>query len=63
MPDKYFSKENKEREEKEAAADKEEHVKEAFEEAQKDLEKDPDMKLDKNEDLDEGELAKKEGHP
>lgn len=63
MPNKYFSEENKERQEEKAAADKEEHIKEAFEQAEKDLEQDPDMKPGKNEDLDEGELARKENHP
>lgn len=35
---------------------------EAFEEAEKDIEKDPDMDLGDETDLDEGELARKEGH-
>lgn len=35
----------------------------AFEQAEKDISRDPDMKPDGNEDLDEGELARKEGHP
>ncbi len=37
-------------------------VEEAFREAQKDIEKDPDT-LPDDQDLDEGELARKEGHP
>ncbi len=41
MPDKNFSEENKKRKEEEAAINKKEHVKEAFEQAQEDLEKDP----------------------
>ncbi|HEV2830862.1 MAG TPA: hypothetical protein VGW31_02675 [Hanamia sp.] len=40
-----------------------EHVKEAFEQAEKDIEKDPALQPDKDNDLDEGELANKEGHP
>jgi len=63
MTDKNFSEENKERKEEKALADKNEHVKEAFNEAQKDLEKDPEFQPDEDEDLDEGELARKEGHP
>jgi hypothetical protein len=35
----------------------------AFEQAEEDIEKDPDMRPDEDEDLDEGELARKEGHP
>ncbi len=63
MPDKNFSEENKKRKEEEAAINKKEHVKEAFEQAQEDLEKDPEFKVGEDEDLDEGELANKEGHP
>ena len=40
-----------------------EHVKDAFEQAEKDIEKDATLKSDEDDDLDEGELAKKEGHP
>ena len=36
---------------------------EAFEQAEEDIEKDPDMNLGDHPDLDEGELARKEGHP
>jgi hypothetical protein len=36
---------------------------EAFEQAEEDIEKDPDMDLGDESDLDEGELARKEGHP
>ena len=36
---------------------------EAFEQAEADIEKDPEMNLDNLSDLDEGELARKEGHP
>jgi hypothetical protein len=35
----------------------------AFEQAEEDIEKDPDMRPDEDENLDEGELARKEGHP
>lgn len=42
---------------------KEEPVEEAFDQALKDIQKDPDNIKDENEDLDEGELANKEGHP
>ena len=42
-----------------------EHAKneEAFEQAEKDIEKDPEMDLGNKPDLDEGELARKEGLP
>jgi hypothetical protein len=42
-----------------------EHAKneEAFEQAEKDIEKDQEMNLGNKSDLDEGELARKEGHP
>lgn len=40
-----------------------EQVKDAFAQAEKDIEKDPDFRPDEDEDLDEGELARKEGHP
>jgi len=36
---------------------------EAFEEAEEDIEKDPDMDLGDHPDLDEGEVARQEGHP
>lgn len=35
----------------------------AFKQAEEDIEKDPDMNLGDQPDLDEGELARKEGHP
>ena len=49
----------------EKTSDKNEHVKEAQEQAEKDIEKDPDLKNkeSKEDDLDEGELARLEGHP
>jgi hypothetical protein len=37
--------------------------KKAFDQAEKDIESDPGTKLNEDEDLDEGELARKEGHP
>jgi len=63
MEDKNFSEENKIRKVEKDQFEKDEHVKEAFDEAENDIEKDPDFKPDENEDLDEGELARKEGHP
>jgi len=57
MPDKNSLQKN--------SSNKDEHVKEALEQAEKDIEKDPDLKSEKKEtdDLDEGELARLEGHP
>jgi hypothetical protein len=45
--------------------DSEEHKRneEAFDQAEADIEKDPEMDLGNEPDLDEGELARKEGHP
>ena len=63
MPDTNFSEESKKRKEEKDLINKKEHVKEAYEQAENDIEKDPDLKPDENEDLDEGELARKEGHP
>ncbi|MEO6820294.1 MAG: hypothetical protein ABI204_11235 [Ginsengibacter sp.] len=42
-----------------------EHVEEAYEEAEKDINRDASMATPREEqsDLDEGELARKEGHP
>ena len=40
-----------------------EKVNDAFTEAEKDIEKDPEFRPDDDKDLDEGELARKEGHP
>ncbi len=44
---------------------KDEYVKEAHDQAENDIEKDPDLKNEKvkTDDLDEGELARLEGHP
>ncbi|HEY5369873.1 MAG TPA: hypothetical protein VIJ75_12880 [Hanamia sp.] len=39
------------------------NAKAAFEQAEEDIENDPETKLNEDEDLDEGELARKEGHP
>ena len=36
---------------------------EAFQQAEEDIEKDPEMNPGPDPDLDEGELARKEGHP
>ena len=63
MPDKSFSDESKKRKEEKDLINKKEHVKEAFEEAENDIENDPELKQKEDEDLDEGELARKEGHP
>ena len=43
--------------------DEQAKAEEAFEQAEADIEKDPEMNLDNLSDLDEGELARKEGHP
>jgi hypothetical protein len=60
MPDKNF--ENKGLQNKPSEKEHE-RTEEAFEQAEQDIEKDPDMKRGENADLDEGELARKEGHP
>lgn len=63
MPDKNsFAKKDKEKSEN-ASIDKGEHVKEAYEQAEKDIERDADLIPDEDKDLDESELARKEGHP
>lgn len=54
---------NKNPKKENGSKDKNEHVKEAYKEAEKDIEKDQKLKLNEDEDLDEGELARKEGHP
>ena len=38
-------------------------VREAHKQADKDISRDPDFQPDEDADLDEGELARKEGHP
>ena len=43
--------------------DEHKKAEEAFEQAEEDIEKDPELNLDSLSDLDEGELARKEGHP
>jgi len=43
--------------------DERKKAEEAFEQAEEDIEKDPELNLDTLSDLDEGELARKEGHP
>ncbi len=63
MENKNYSEENKIRKAEKKQFEKGEHVKEAFDEAENDIDKDPDFKPDGDKDLDEGELARKEGHP
>ncbi len=63
MPHKNSSQKNKISEKENSPIDKDEHVKDAYEQAEKDIEKDPDLVPDQDEDLDEGELARKEEHP
>jgi hypothetical protein len=63
MTGSHFSEESKQRDDAKKAAEKQEHTEEAFEQAEKDISKDSDFKPDDTEDLDEGELARKEGHP
>lgn len=61
MPDRNFPQKNKDP--KKNPADEQLHTREAFEQAEEDISDDPETKPDENEDLDEGELARKEGHP
>jgi hypothetical protein len=61
LPDRNFPEKSKDP--KKHPEDKREHTEEAFEQAEEDMEQDPDLQPDENEDLDEGELARKEGHP
>ena len=42
---------------------KDKNTLESFEQAEKDIAEDPDLDMSNEEDLDEGELARKEGHP
>lgn len=63
MQDKSFSQENENAKKEKELFDKKEHVKEAYQQAEQDIDKDPDLLPDQEEDLDEGELARKEGHP
>lgn len=60
LPDRNLPQKN---DPKKNPVDERDHTKEAFEQAEEDIEKDPDMEADENTDLDEGELARKEGHP
>lgn len=48
---------------KENSEEENKKSKNAFEQAEEDIENDPETELNKDEDLDEGELARKEGHP
>jgi len=48
---------------KENQDDKNKQSKKAFDQAEQDIEKDPGAKLNADDDLDEGELARREGHP
>lgn len=61
MPDKNISEKDEERRMEDAKEDK--NVLESFKQAEKDISKDPDLNMSEDEDLDEGELARKEGHP
>jgi hypothetical protein len=61
LPDRNFPEKSKDP--KKNPIDERAHTKEAFEQAEEDIEKDPEMEPQENEDLDEGELARKEGHP
>ena len=61
MSDKKNTEQNK-GSEKEMSTEAEK-VNDAFTEAEKDIEKDPEFRPDDDKDLDEGELARKEGHP
>jgi hypothetical protein len=63
MEQKNISEAGKSANEEKQGFEKKEHVKEAFEQAQDDLAKDPEFQPHEDEDLDEGELARKEGHP
>ena len=63
MSDNRNSSQVKDAEKKDSPELKDEKVKEAFKQAEKDIEKDPEFQPDEDADLDEGELAKKEGHP
>lgn len=63
MSDKRNSSEVKGPEKKDSSELKDKKVKEAFKQAETDIEKDPQFQPDEDADLDEGELAKKEGHP
>lgn len=61
MTEKNISEKDEQRRMEDAKGDK--NTLEAFEQAENDISKDPDLDMDNDEDLDEGELARKEGHP
>lgn len=61
MAEKNISERDEKRRMEDAKEDK--NTLESFEEAQKDISKDPELNMENDEDLDEGELARKEGHP
>ena len=61
MADNNISEKDEKRRMEDAKKDK--NTLESFEQAEKDIEKDPDLDMSNEEDLDEGELARKEGHP
>lgn len=63
MSDKKDPEQGKASEKENSSGLKTDQVKDAFGQAEKDIEKDPDFRPDEDEDLDEGELARKEGHP
>jgi len=63
MPDKNSSEADDNTGKENVPIDKDEHVKEAYEQAEKDIERDHDQVTDEDKDLDEGELARKESHP
>ena len=63
MLDKNSSQENENTKKANSSVDKDKPVKEALKQAEKDIEKDTDLQPNKDDDLDEGELARKEGHP
>lgn len=61
MADKNISEKDEKRRMEDAKKDK--NTLESFVQAEKDIAKDPDLNMSDEEDLDEGELARKEGHP
>ena len=61
MPDNNILEKDEKRRMEDAKKDK--NTLESFEQAEKDIAKDPDLDMSNEEDLDEGELARKEGHP
>jgi len=61
MADNNISEKDEKRRMEDAKKDK--NTLESFEQAEKDIAEDPDLDMSNEEDLDEGELARKEGHP